>query len=647
MSEESAAFDHLVGTVLVDKYRINALLGVGGMGAVFDGEHTLMRKRVAIKLLLPDVSQTGEVVARFEREAMAAANIDHPNVVKATDFGKLPDGSFYLVLEFVEGQNLRHLLARGRVTPERALGIIEQVASVLVKAHGLGIVHRDLKPENVMLVRQDEGPGDFIKVLDFGIAKVPVEALSGQEVQTSQGLTRMGVMYGTPEYMAPEQAMGTGIDHRADLYALGVMLFELVTGVRPFDAENVISLVTMHIVEPPPTLTERLPPGTSLPEGLEKLVADLLEKDREKRVQSARELVDRIRTILGVSPPPSMAGSSGAWPSAGPTSAGTAPTSAAPVPTAIEAAQASSLPIGYVPTAQVGAIEPVVQNSPGEPRWRREVQAALPELERLRARLPGPLSRLPLAAFPAAFGALLLLIVVVVAWPRSASTSGAAGATTSTPPSGLTDAQLADAKASGPAALEALAERFPRDPRVTRALLQAYHDGKRHTDAVKTLARLAETEKKLLSEDLPLAVLKGALEGPSDAMEAAFTLLESGFGAEGVEVLYGLWTAKKDVSEKVRARAGKSLARPEVKELALKPTRVLIDLKVTPASCETRKAAVALALEAGDARAVPLLQGLTSKRGCGFAGLQDCWGCLRNGNQLNEAIKAAEKRPAP
>jgi serine/threonine-protein kinase len=652
MSEESAAFDHLVGTVLVDKYRINALLGVGGMGAVFDGEHTLMRKRVAIKLLLPDVSQTGEVVARFEREAMAAANIDHPNVVKATDFGKLPDGSFYLVLEFVEGQNLRHLLARGRVPPERALGIVEQVASVLVKAHALGIVHRDLKPENVMLVRQEEVAGDFIKVLDFGIAKVPVEALSGQEVQTSQGLTRMGVMYGTPEYMAPEQAMGTGIDHRADLYALGVMLFELVTGVRPFDSENVVSLVTMHIVEPPPTLAERLPPGTPLPEGLERLVADLLEKDREKRVQSARELVDRIRAILGVSPPPSVVGSSGAWPQGVPSSAGTAPTSAAPrsaapVPTAIEAAQASSLPIGYVPTAQVGAIEPVVQSAPGEPRWRREVQAAIPELERLRARLPGPLSRLPLAAFPAAFGALLLLIVAVVAWPRSASTSDTTGATTSAPPSGLTDAQLADAKASGPAALEALAERFPRDPRVTRALLQAYHDGKRHTDAVKTLARLAETEKKLLSEDLPLAVIKGAVEGPSDAMEAAFTLLESGFGAEGVEVIYGLWTAKKDVSEKVRARAGKSVNKPEVKELALKPTRVLIDLRVTPASCETRKAAVALAVEAGDARAVPLLQGLTSKKGCGFAGFQDCWPCLRNGNQLNDAIKAAEKRPAP
>ncbi|MCS6898943.1 MAG: serine/threonine-protein kinase [Myxococcales bacterium] len=660
MSEHSAVFNHLVGTVLADKYRINALLGVGGMGAVFDGEHILMRKRVAIKLLLPDVSQTGEVVARFEREAMAAANIDHPNVVKATDFGKLSDGSFYLVLEFVEGQNLRHLLARGRLSPERALGIIEQVASVLVKAHALGIVHRDLKPENIMLVRREDAEGDFVKVLDFGIAKVPVEALTGQEVQTSQGLTRMGVMYGTPEYMAPEQAMGTGIDHRADLYALGVMLFELVTGTRPFDSENVISLVTMHIVEPPPALSERLPPGTPLPEGLERLVFDLLEKDREKRVQSARELVDRIRSLLGGSPMPSQVGASSAWSQGGPISAGSPsvgviPAGAVPALTSMETAQASSLPIGYVPTAQVGAMEPtahaigsVVPSTAGESRWRREIQAVISGLERLRSYLPGPLSRLPLATFPMALGALLVLIVVMVAWPRGAPAEKVVGAATSASPGGPTQAQIEDARAAGPAALEALAERYPKDQRVTRALLQAYHEGKRHVDALRMLAKLAETEQKLLSEDLPLAVLKGALEGPTEAMDAAFTLLESRLGSEGVEILYSLWTAdKKDVSEKVRSRAGKSLVKPEVKELAFKSTRVLIELKTSAASCEARRMTIALALEAGDARAVPLLQPFTSKRGCGFLGRVDCWPCLRNSNLLNDAIQAAAKRPAP
>jgi serine/threonine-protein kinase len=462
--------------------------------------------------------------------------------------------------------------------------------------------------------------------------------------------------------MAPEQAMGTGVDHRADLYALGVMLFEMVTGARPFDAENVVSLVTMHIVEPPPTLAERLPPGTPLPEGLEALVAALLEKDRERRIQSARDLAEQSRRILGISSPPSQAVPSGSWNNGAPASGavpsgytstgvlGSAPTSAgvvssgapavASAATSIESSPAAhNLPIGYVPTAQI---------APGEPRWRSELQAAIPELERLRARLPGPLSRLPLVAFPAAFGAFLLLIIAVLAWPRSSTETATPGATSSEPPpSGLTEAQLRAAQSSGIPALETLAERFPGDLRVQRALLKAYHEAKRPGDAVKILARLAETQKNLLSEELVLEIVKSAVAGPSEASEAMFTLLETGFGAEGVEVLYALWTDKKDVGEKTRGRAGKSLAKPEVKELAMKPTRVLIDLRTANAGCESKRAAVALALEVGDARAVPLMQPLTSTKGCSILGRFDCWPCLRNGNLLNNAIKAAEKRPAP
>lgn len=628
MSEVSTDFENLVGSVLAERYRVNALLGVGGMGAVFDAEHLLMRKRVAIKLLLPDVSQSGEIVARFEREAMAAANIDHPNVVAATDFGKLPDGSFYLVLEFVEGRNLRQLLAYGALPPNRALHIVEQIASALTKAHALGIVHRDLKPENVMLVRKDGDP-DFVKVLDFGIAKVPVESLSGQQVQTGQGLTRLGVMYGTPEYMAPEQAMGTGVDHRADLYALGVMLFEMVTGDRPFDAENVVSLVTMHIVDPPPPLAERCPPGTALPEGLEDLTARLLEKERTQRIQSAQELIERIRGILGVSPAPSPAAFLAAQ------SVASAPTVAQP---AQLLASSQDLPAGYAPP------------SSEEPRWRQEWGRIVRDTDRFRSQLPGPLAKLPLAVFPAMLGIVFFLIVGVVAWPRNTSGGAnqpAASASASTIVVGLTQEELESAKATGSKALEALSERFPEDPRVRHALLAAYHHEKRPLEAVKVLSELAKSEKVSLSEDQTLAVIKAALEGPADASDAAFTLLETGLGEDGIEFLYSLWTTKKDVNEKVRQRAGKSLAKLEVKERAAKATRVLIDLKVMPASCETRRAAVVLARESGDARAVPLMRALQSKRGCGFAGFQDCWSCLRRDNVLGEAIKAAEKRPAP
>jgi serine/threonine-protein kinase len=639
MTQETSEFQHLVGSVLAERYRINALLGAGGMGAVFDAEHLLMRKRVALKLLLPGVSQSGEMVARFEREAMAAANIEHPNVAGATDFGKLPDGSFYLVLEFVEGRNLRQQLAYGPLTPERSLRILEQVASALAKAHGLGIVHRDLKPENVMLVRKDDYP-DFVKVLDFGIAKVPVESLSGQEIQTGQGLTRMGVMYGTPEYMAPEQAMGTGVDHRADLYALGVMLFEMITGERPFDAENVISLVTMHIVEPPPPLSSRLPAGVSLPDGVEQLVAQLLEKDRERRVQTARELADRIRSILGTPAPPSaVAPGSPPPPEVAPLKLPLAASHTAHAVTAV--GEHGLVVAGPGATVQLLA-----------PRWQGELQALRRDLEQLRSRLPPPLARLPLVVFPGAFAALLLLIVIVVASPRggTAAPAASAGPAASAAPRQLLDEDIEKASREGPVALEKLQEQFPDDRRLTRALLRAYHEARRPLDAIRALGALAKQEKPergLLADDLVLRVIRAATEGPPEAADVAFTLLEGSFGEDGIELLYTFWTAKKDVSEKTRSRAGKSLARPEVKERGAKGTQALIDLRVMPASCETRRQGVLQALEAGDQRAVPLLQALTSKRGCGRFNFQDCWGCLRRDNKLNDAIKAAGQRPPP
>src|SRR5262245_48337632 len=170
----------LVGQVLSERYRIESVLGEGGMGAVYMAQHVLMRKRLAVKVLHPEMTRMPEMVARFEREAMAAAHIEHPNVAAATDFGKLDDGAFFLVLEYVEGTSLRDLIANGPLGTERSLHITYQMASALSRAHALGIVHRDLKPENVMLVERDGDP-NFVKVLDFGIAKVPIEGLSPQK----------------------------------------------------------------------------------------------------------------------------------------------------------------------------------------------------------------------------------------------------------------------------------------------------------------------------------------------------------------------------------------------------------------------------------------------------------------------------------
>src|SRR5688500_474935 len=223
------AADPRLGTVLAERYRLHSLLGEGGMGKVYAAEHVLMKKRLAVKVLHRELTLVPEVVARFEREAMAAANIDHPNVAAATDFGRLADGSVFLVLEFVQGRSLREEIALGPMAVERALHIARQIGSGLRGAHLHGIVHRDLKPENIMLVEK-EGDPDFVKVLDFGVAKVPI----GEVPTQGTPISRAGMVFGTPEYMAPEQALGEPVDGRADLYALGVMLFEMLAGERPF-----------------------------------------------------------------------------------------------------------------------------------------------------------------------------------------------------------------------------------------------------------------------------------------------------------------------------------------------------------------------------------------------------------------------------
>src|SRR5689334_327996 len=266
----------LVGRVLSERYRIEALLGEGGMGAVYLAEHVLMRKRLAVKVLHAEMTRLPEMVARFEREAMAAAHIEHPNVAAATDFGKLDNGAFFLVLEYIEGSSLRDLIEKGPLATQRALHIAHQIASALARANALGIVHRDLKPENVMLVDRDGDP-DFVKVLDFGIAKVPVGELAsrGSANDGGQVLTQLGMVYGTPEYMAPEQALGQEVDARADLYALGVILFEMLAGVRPFDAESKVTLLGMKVTSDPPTIASKNA-SVEVPERVQAVVRQLL-----------------------------------------------------------------------------------------------------------------------------------------------------------------------------------------------------------------------------------------------------------------------------------------------------------------------------------------------------------------------------------
>jgi len=205
------------------------MIGRGGMGAVYAGEHVLLGRSAAIKVLLPELSQKQDVVMRFFNEARAATAIRHPGIIEVFDFGWTPEGAAFIVMEHLEGETLGRRASRARLRWQSALAIARQIAGALAAAHGKGIVHRDLKPDNIFLVSDPEVPGgERIKLLDFGIAK-----LAGESSATVN-VTETGSVMGTPTYMAPEQCRGVAVDHRADLYSLGCIVFELCTGRPPF-----------------------------------------------------------------------------------------------------------------------------------------------------------------------------------------------------------------------------------------------------------------------------------------------------------------------------------------------------------------------------------------------------------------------------
>jgi serine/threonine protein kinase len=301
----------LVGNTVAGRYKVIQLLGEGGMGAVFLVEHNVIRKRLALKVLNREMMRNPEMVARFEREALAAAHIDHPNVVAATDSGRTDDGALFVVLEYIDGKSLRDRLNHGALPPAVALHIAKQIGGALLRAHGLGIIHRDLKPENVMLVMRD-GDANFVKVLDFGLAKLSISALldgeSDHVARRSEVLTRYGAVFGTPAYMAPEQAAGGEVDGRTDLYALGVVLYEMLSGLLPFDGDDSAALLRMHVVATVPSLRDRAP-HIKVPPALESLVMRLLEKKPEKRFENAKQCLEAMETVIlaeGLKYDPSM-----------------------------------------------------------------------------------------------------------------------------------------------------------------------------------------------------------------------------------------------------------------------------------------------------------------------------------------------------
>ena len=290
---EPADMDRIGSTV--GNYHLLHILGRGGMGTVYAGEHVYIGKKVAVKVLHPRFVKYEDAVKRFLREARAASSINHPNIVDVTDFGPTQDGGVFFVMEYLEGESLEDIIDKGGALPlHRALNVANQLALALAAAHDKGIIHRDLKPDNIMLIsrpgRRDlikmtapppntqfiiekEEQYDFVKILDFGIAKV----LTRDETSPSQTLA--GAVFGTPEYMSPEAARGDDVDNRADVYSVGVILFDMVTGRPPFEAEAAAEVLAMHINKPPPPARE-VAPHLEITEATEKLILRAMQKDR-------------------------------------------------------------------------------------------------------------------------------------------------------------------------------------------------------------------------------------------------------------------------------------------------------------------------------------------------------------------------------
>jgi eukaryotic-like serine/threonine-protein kinase len=294
--------EDFIGRVLDDRYRIDKLLGEGGMGAVFVAEHLKLHKMVALKIVRAELAGNGEVAARFAREAMATAQFEHPHVASAIDYGTLPEGGAYFVMQLVQGKSLARLLEEQKRLPwPNACDLAAQVADALTAAEEARIVHRDLKPENILIETRSDG-SQLVRILDFGIAHVPKSDLPAPEgAMVSRELTKLGAVMGTPGYMAPEQAVGELTDHRTDLYALGVVLWESITGIPLWNEGDITTLFARQLSEVAPSVKQTAGDRT-VPDELDRLVRSLLERSPKDRPAHAASVRDALRGFSKSSP---------------------------------------------------------------------------------------------------------------------------------------------------------------------------------------------------------------------------------------------------------------------------------------------------------------------------------------------------------
>ncbi len=586
--------DPLIGTVLADRYRVEELVGVGAMGRVYRAEHVHMRKTIALKILHSQLTQIPDMVQRFEHEAQAAARIQHPHVAAATDFGKLPDGSVYLALEYIEGLPLSEEIKKGPLDPRRVLDIVGQVSSALEAAHAHEIVHRDLKPDNLLLV--DGEQGDFVKILDFGVAKVPTE-----QSDEKQRLTLAGVVYGTPEYMAPEQALGQPVDGRADIYALGVVAYEMLTGRRPY-VGPVGGLLGQQLSQPVPKMSDV--GNVFIPTAVEQMVVEMLSTDPKRRPETAAVVREQVEALEQAWSEGKLAG----------------------------ATRGSSALLSASLEEVTGKIGVRLQTLP-EP---------VQKVASSRTSRVGFIS-LAFVALGIAFA-----VVAIETWDRGRPKPEQVRLQAPPPPiaeepqeSPELGSRLDAAKAQGLPALLALAEQFPAEGIIVAELSLEYAKNGQFEEAL-TAARSALALDPQLNEHPKIAgALFRATQSPS-VRAACFRFLRGPMGAPGVSIIYDL-AETEAVNARVRAEARILLEKDEIQQMASPAVRLLLSLKEAK-SCEQYLPLVEQAALVGDKRALPFLERLTQTTGCGPKRQGDCYSCLRESSALPEAIAKLKQR---
>jgi eukaryotic-like serine/threonine-protein kinase len=619
----SLAPDPLVGTTVGERYQVLGLLGRGGMGSVYRALHVMMQKELALKVLHPELGRLEEVAKRFEREAQSASRLDHEHIIRVTDFGRDhgPDGEMlFLVMEVLEGESLKQVIARrGRLATSAAVGIARQILDALEHAHGEGVVHRDLKPDNVMLVER-AGRSDFVKILDFGIAKMTEP--SGK----AEALTQAGMVFGTPEYISPEQAMGAVADGRADLYAVGVMLYEMLVGKRPFVHDDLYQVLTMHLTQRPRLLRQAAPEAAISP-ALERIVLKALEKKREDRYATAAEMGAALAG-LGV-----LVGGEGS-----------------------DAGGVGTLTGAFRVTASAvsaSARDTVARASARWP-WLGRALAAVGRAWRPVHRLLGrALQALPAPArLPIAVGVPLLLAVLLVVWAASGGKPAPTGAAAPPPRPQPVAPDVA-------AALRPAENAIGRgDLRAARAILQAQlsahpESGRVHLlfghllfaehqvrEALGQYREAVQRDPGFRGDAALLANVRSLLDEKGHA-EPAFDLLCDHIGQPALDDLVRLTTEGR--TAEMRRRAAAAVTRLGAGQRVDRYRLLSTELKEAK-SCAEKREVIARLKALGDRRAIPDLKRMYNAR-YGVLRHKVAHACVHG--ELGDALKSLDERPVP